>query len=333
MSTAYHLLNQELRPLLRTPAAYDILVRLAREAANSGVLQSSVDIRRSAFQKLDRVITEGMDPVRSRRDSSVSRSGKTASFESCHVVVVPEVGETSTSRQFRLSSIRLHVAHDEIAVEKLPLQAVFRFHAGEQMFTRSDLRSDYFRSLASEIAEWYCAIKVADSVLDEAGRERFTIPGPGTEGFMMGYLDQSAAIPAGELLRFARGQEKAHVIGASPFAPGLFTANTYIGLHEIRPEQQALRECWIEWKRYFDREYQPALERELWPFREISPVEKGHVISQHAIDAVRAFLLDPRALRAMQNKLLADRVRGPVHDDEASGLDIEVAAPPLSRMG
>lgn len=332
MTTAHIMLNQEIAKIVRAAAAYEILVNLAREAADRGVLQSNVDARRSAFQKLDRVIVEGMDPIRSRRDAVISRSGKTASFESCHVVVMPEVGDTAISRQFRLVAIRLLVAHDEIAVEKLPLQAIFRFHAGEQMFHRGDVQRGHFRSLATEIAEWYYAIKIADSVLDETDQERFTIPGPGTDGLMLGYLDQAAAVPAGELMRFARNQEQAHVVGASPFAPGLFIANTYIGASDIRPDQKDLRDCWVEWKRHFDKKYQLGVERELWPFREIVPAQRDHRVGSVAVDAVRAFLLDPRALRTMQNRRFADRERGRMHE-YVPEIEDDLDAVPMRSVG
>ena len=332
MSTAHIILNREISKIVRSAAAYDILVDLAREAADRGVLQAPVDARRAAFQKLERVITEGMDPVRSRRDAIVSRSGKTASFESCHVTIMPEVGDTAISRQFRLTSIRLLVAHDEIVIEKLPLQAIFRFHAGEQMYHRADIEDARFRALATEIADWYYAIKIADSVLDETDQERFTIPGPGTDGVVLGYLDQAAAVPAGELIRFARNREKAHVIGASPFSPGLFIANTYIGAFDIWPDQKDLRECWIEWKRHFGHAYQSGLERELWPFREISPAQREHRVGSDAVDAVRAFLLDPRALSAMQNRRFADRVRGPSHEPSYD-LDEYVGPAPMRNVG
>jgi hypothetical protein len=330
MLSGLFMLDKELRMVERAAEAYDLLVKLAREAADRGVLQASPEARRAAFQKLDRIAAEGMSPIRSRRDASVSRSGKTATFESCHVTVMPEKGDHSISRQFRLVSVRILVAHDEITVEKLPLQAIFRFHAGEQMFHRGDIASGHFRALAEEILDWYYAIKIADYVLDEDGKERFTIPGPGTDGVVMGHLDHSAAVPAGELHRFARNQEKTHVVAASPFAPALFIGNTYIGFNEIRPDQKELRECWVAWRRHFAKEYQLGLEREIWPFRVVSPAG-GHRVGPDAIAAVRSFLLDPRALGTMQNRALASRSRGayvPMHDDER-----EISAMPLRIAG
>lgn len=332
MSIEHIILNQEISKIVRSAAAYGVLVNLAREAADCGILQAPVDARRAAFQKLERVIAEGMDPIRSRRDTIISRSGKTASFESCHVTIMPEVGDTAISRQFRLTSIRLLVAHDEIVIEKLPLQAVFRFHAGEQMFHRADVESGRFRALATEITDWYYAIKIADSVLDETDQERFTIPGPGTDGVVLGYLDQAAAVPAGELMRFARNQGKTHIIGASPFSPALFIANTYIGAFDIRPDQKDLRDCWVEWKRHFGRAYQSGLERELWPFREISPAKRDHRVGADAVATVRAFLLDPRALKAMQNRKFADRVRGPSHEP-SHDLDEDIDPAPMRNAG
>jgi hypothetical protein len=319
MTSGLFMLNKELRMVDRAAAAYDLVLKLAREAADRGILQSPPEARRAAFQKLDRVILEGMEPIKSRHDAVGSRSGKTATFESCHVTVMSEIGDHSVSRQFRLVAIRLLVAHDEIMVEKLPLQAIFRFHAGEQMFYRGDVESGHFRALAEEIMDWYYAIKIADSVLEEDGQERFTIPGPGTDGVVMGYLDQAAAVPAGELHRFARGQEKTHVIAASPFAPALFIGNTYIGMNEIRPDQKDLRECWVEWRRHFAKAYELGLEREIWPFRAVSPPTRDHRVGSDAVAAVRAFLLDPRALKTMQNRALVGRSRGsyePATEDE-----------------
>ncbi|NTF17641.1 hypothetical protein G6L37_04460 [Agrobacterium rubi] len=332
MSTAHFILNREIDIMVRSAAAYDLLVRLARETADRGVLQSTVDTRRAAFQRLERIMIDGMNPLRSRRDATISRSGKTASFESCHVTVMPEVGDRAISRQFRLVAVRLLMAHDEIVVEKLPLQSIFRFHAGEQMFHRGDVESGHFRALATEMLEWHYAIKIADSVLDETDQERFTIPGPGQDGMMLGYLDQAASVPAGELIRFARNQEKAHIVGASPFAPGLFIANTYIGANDIRPDQQDLRDCWVEWRRHFGRQYQLGLERELWPFREIVPAERGHRVGSDAVDAVRAFLLDPRALRSMQNRQYANMPRSSTHDYTEDHGD-ELDATPMRSVG
>jgi hypothetical protein len=325
------MLNKELRMVDRAAAAYDLVLKLAREAADRGILHSPPEARRAAFQKMDRVILEGMEPIKSRHDGVVSRSGKTATFESCHVTVMSESGDHSVSRQFRLVAVRLLVAHDEIMVEKLPLQAIFRFHAGEQMFYRGDVNSGHFRALAEEILDWYYAIKIADSVLEEDGQERFTIPGPGTDGVVMGYLDQAAAVPAGELHRFARGQEKTHVIAASPFAPALFIGNTYIGFNEIRPDQKDLRECWVEWRRHFAKSYELGLEREIWPFRDVSPPTRDHRVGSDAVAAVRAFLLDPRALKTMQNRALVGRSRGsyePATEDE-HGYD----AAPMRNVG
>lgn len=319
MPTGLFMLNKELRMVDRAAEAYDLLLKLAREAADRGVLNAPLDTRRAAFQKLERIAIEGMEPIRSRRDSVVSRSGKTATFESCHVTVMPESGDHAISRQFRLVAVRILLAHDEIMVEKLPLQAIFRFHAGEQMFYRGDVESGHFRALAEEILDWYYAIKIADAVLHEDGQERFTIPGPGTDGIVMGYLDQAAAVPAGELHRFARGQEKTHVIAASPFAPALFIGNTYIGLNEIRPDQKDLRECWVEWRRHFAKTYELGLEREIWPFRAVSPPTRDHRVGSDAVSAVKSFLLDPRALKTMQNRAMAGRSRGsyePSMEDE-----------------
>jgi hypothetical protein len=310
MTSGLFMLNKELRMVDRAAEAYDLLLKLAKEAADRGILASPLETRRAAFQKLDRVAVEGMAPIRSRRDAAGSRSGKTATFESCHVTVMSESGDHAVSRQFRLVAIRILLAHDEIKIEKLPLQAIFRFHAGEQMFYRGDIESGHFRALAEEILDWYYAIKIADAVLAEDGQERFTIPGPGTDGVVMGYLDQTAAVPAGELHQFVRGRKKTHVIAASPFAPALFIGNTYIGFNEIRPDQKDLRECWVEWRRYFSKSYELGLERVIWPFRSVAPPSADHGVEPDAVAAVRAFLLDPRALKTMQNRALVGRSRG-----------------------
>lgn len=302
MLTAHLILNNELRSMGRASEAYDQLVEAAREAASRGVLQSSVETRRIAFQKLDRIACEGMTPIRSRRDGMVSRSGKTATFESCHVTVMPEVGLHFISRQFRLVSVRLLLAHDEILVEKLPLQAVFRFHAGEQMFHRSDVESGHFRKLATDLLDWSYAIKIADALLPDEDTQRFLVPGPAEDGLILGYLDETAAVPAGVVNRFTRNAEKIEAVAASPFAPGLFVANTYIGENEIRLDQKDLRGCWIEWRKHFEKSYQLGLERLVWPFRTVSPATRMDRVGPDAVEAVKAFILDPRAIRTMRNR-------------------------------
>jgi hypothetical protein len=306
----HHILNNELLFTEKAAATYDRLLLFAKGAADTGVLLGNPDARTTMFRRLDRIAVEGMTPVKSRYDHGVSRNGR-PSHESCHVVVMPEVGDYSISRQFRLVAIRLLMAHDEICVEKLPLQAIFRYHAGEQLMGRGEIQSGYYRAIAEEMLGWYYAVKIADTVLDEAGLERFSMPGPCTDGVMLGMLDHAAAVPAGELHRFARNQHKEHVIAASPFAPGLFIGNTYIGVNDIRPDQKALRDCWVQWRHAFAGSYQRGLERELWPFRKLSPPMSDDRIAPGAVAAVRAFLLDPRALRAMESLQTMDRVRGP----------------------
>jgi hypothetical protein len=311
VSTEHVMLAQEFRAADRTASTYEAVVDLARKAVQNGVLKGPVPAREAAFRKLNKLINDGMSPVRSRQDHTVSRSGRTSTHEALHVVIMPEPSLQET-RRLRLVSIRLLIAHDEIAVEKLPLQSVFRIHAAQRLFYRGNIEHGCFKVLGEELLSWYYASAIASRLLEETGASRLMVPGPAMDGLILGQLDETAAVPAGEMFRFGKTQEAKHEIPASPYAPSLYSGNTYIGENEVRPIQKELRECFLRWREHYSRDYERGLERTIWPYRTVVPADRSDRISSEAIEALKAFLLDHRAQVAMGNWFDDERLHGNV---------------------
>lgn len=301
MTTAHFILNEEIKSAKRSVDGFDRLVSRAEQGVVDGALQKSPEFRADFFKRLNNGILADMSPVRSRYDASKSRRGVNNAFEANHVTVMEEPGSTGAlSKLFRLVSIRLLVVNDEVVVEKLPLQAGFRFHVGQRFHLRGDVEKDYFHSIARSMLDWYYAVKIGDDLLEDLHISRFAVPGPSEDSLLLGDIDRTAGVPAGEHFRIRKNGTKQQPVPVSPYAQGLYVVNTFIGQYELRPEQKDLCDCFITWRNHFAKEYSAALERECWPFKAISPSSPSSHMKDDQIDAMAAFVLDKRALNAMQ---------------------------------
>jgi len=95
-------------------------------------------------------------------------------------------------------------------------------------------------------------------------------------------------------------------VPASPLAPALYCANTFIGTAEMQQNQIDLMQCFSTWRKAGADRYETMLEDSLWPDREISPAA-GAGIPDHIVDALGPLFRDARALRAMGHRVSARR--------------------------
>ena len=276
----------------------------ASDEVRAGILFQSPNVRAAFFHRTNRILRDAMQPLRSRYDEENNRKGQPSSFEACHVTFVHDnVLSSSRGQVYRLMSVRLHVTPEHVVFETTPLQACFRTHAADQLYNRGHQVGSAFRSLATDCLDWYLLQKIADDMLDGIGLTRLSIPGHGRDGLILGYFDRSAALPAGDRFTMKATGRSREIVPQSPFQQGLYIANTYLGSFDVKPIQLALRGCFLQWKGACGPSYDKALQDEIWSGRQISPALQGldSALPHDSADLLETFLLDDRALHAMQS--------------------------------
>lgn len=276
------------------------LDRLSREAAK-GLLRANATTRTAVFRNVDKEFRAALHPLRSRYDDLPSRSGRTACLEACHVALMPDSVFTGRSGLIRLTAVRLALLPDEVEVELIPLGACLRPHSAERVLERADtLPENAMRHVAGHLLEWLMVPFLVDDTLDRIGLSRLSVPADDNE-LILGYMDRSCPLPVGELFKIRAGRCIRLELPASPYAPGIYVANTFLGWRELKPTQLAVHDAMTRWREDCGPAYWKRLEDGIWQHRALRPpIPRSADLPEGAADAIRALCSEEQSIYAMQ---------------------------------
>lgn len=219
----------------------DVRNKVGHYFSNNRRLKGSALAR--LFDELDAAVRKGMTVVRSRRDERPPTKArpKSEAFEAMYAVVSNQEAD-SVSREmiFRLHSLRFFGTRKLVVVEADSLPLAFRRHAASRRYERGVNVEHAVREIGESLTDWMPLILSAEDPLLETGGNSFAAPV--AEGMLLGHFDVTAAVPGGTRYRFDAIGVTHEETPASPLAPALFCANTFIGTAEMGPNQQDLME-------------------------------------------------------------------------------------------
>jgi|HigsolmetaAR206D_1030411.scaffolds.fasta_scaffold01386_5 hypothetical protein len=277
-------------------------------------------------------ISSELRPIRVQADMRrpTAVRPKSDAYELLYVSVMQEDQcEDGPRRFFRLTSLRAFATRKKVVLECRPTALGLREHAAFRFLTRGADASAAVRELASAIADWAALPGIVEDAMESIGFERLGIPAP--RGMLLGYLDQTAAIPSIKRFHFGRdwwGMEEEPV---SPLVPATFAINTYIGPGQIHPNQIAAMDLMDRWKASCGPSFSLACDDVFWPERELRPTGNA-TIDDDKVAEIRALMVEGRMLRAMGNKRVAVRLRELAHLQEVRACPIEDADVPVIAM-
>lgn len=295
-------IDREQREVAAAHEGFIELIERASAVASKGALRGNAAARANVFRSLDKGLRAAIHPLRSRYDELPSRSGRTTSLEACHVALMPDHVFKGKSHLARLTAVRIAFLPDEIEIERLPLNACVRPHAAERVLERAELFPESaMRHVAGQMLEWLLVPFVADDTLEKLDLTRMSVPAEG-DGLVLGYMDRTSALPVGEVYRIRAEIKNRFEIPASPYSPGVYVANTFLGPREIKAEHRELIECLLQWRDHCGVAYWHRLEDGLWPHRAVRPPVRGSSkLPEGAIDALRELFFEERAIHAVQS--------------------------------
>lgn len=281
---------------------------------------------RGLVTELHATITSELRPIKERLDvrRPTKVKPKSEAYELFYLVMMPEdqQGE-GQPRYFRLTSLRILATRKRVIMEFMPTALGVREHAAVRFARRGADVTEAIRILATSLAEWAALPGLVDDALEEAGFERMGITG--NRGLMLGYLDPSAPIPAGQRFVFGNEHWMQEDLPVSPTVSSTFSINTYIGPVEMKPNQVGAMAVLDRWRKECGDDFRQACEEVFWPERELSPVH-GASIDENFVQEVRRMVVEKRMLRAMGNAKVAG-LRFDLYEDELTHGDPDLAEP------
>lgn len=261
---------------------------------------------RGMFEDIDASVRDGMTAVRYRFDERPATRArpKSEAYEAMYVLVNNQESDTETrDRVFRLHAMRIFGSRKKVEIDVRPLPASFSRHSAERLHERGGNVDDSIQALGNHLVEWMLLPVLASDVMSDFNIGRFCVPGP-SSGLMMGFIDTTAAVPAGVRYSFNARVAMQESIFPDPLEPYLYSANTYVGEADATAYQMDLRRCFEVWRDAAGDAYRECLDDLVWPVREIRPaVSTG--LSDALIAALETLVSDPRALAAMGNHKFA----------------------------
>jgi hypothetical protein len=276
------------------------LDRLSKEAAK-GLLRANAATRTSVFRNVDKELRSTLHPLRSRYDDLPSRSGRTSCLEACHVALMPDTVFNGRPGLVRLTAVRLALLPNEIEVELVPLGACLRPHSAERVLERADeMPENAMRHVGLHMLEWLMVPFLVDDTLDRMGLSRLSVPGDDNE-MILGYMDRSCPLPVGELYKIRGGRPIRIELPVSPYAPGVYVVNTFLGWRELKPTQLAVHDAMARWREDCGPSYWTRLEDGVWQTRVVRPpVSRSADLPDGMADAIRDLCSEEQSIYAMQ---------------------------------
>jgi hypothetical protein len=295
-------IDRERRTIDSAHQGFLAVLARASAACGKGALRSNAQTRSNLFRSLDKELRGSLNPLRSRYDELPSRSGRTAALESCHVALMSDSAFGGRRDLYRLTSVRIALLPDEIEIELLPLYACIRPHSAERVLERANEYPDNaMHYVAQHMLDWLLIPYIVDDTLEKLDLTRLSVPG-GEDEMVLGYVDRTCALPVGELFKLRAGVKTRIEIPASPYSPGVYVANTFLGPMEFKPMHGELRDCLVQWRDHCGLSYWSKLEDGIWPTRVVRPpVRGGAKLPEGASDALRDLFFEEKAILAVQS--------------------------------
>lgn len=251
------------------------------------------------FEAIDATVRGRMTVARSRFDERPPTKArpKSEAYEAMYVIVSNQEADSESREMiFRLHSLRFFGTRKLAEVQVSSLPVAFRKHAASRRYERDGSADHAVQEIGESLAEWLPLILAAEDAVTGAGSNCFAAPAG--DGMLLGHYDGSAAVPCGLRYRFDDVGVLREEIPASPLAPSLYSANTFIGAFEMQENQEELAACFATWRSACGDGYLAAVEDVLWPDRAISP-PAGPGLPDNVMEALGLLVSDGRALRAM----------------------------------
>lgn len=294
-------IDREMREIAMAHQGFlSTLERVSKEAGK-GLLRANATTRKAIFRSIDKNLRAAIHPLRTRVDEMPSRSGRSSCLEACHIALMPDVIFNGKPGLVRLASVRLALLSDEIELELAPLGACLRPHAAQRVLERSEhFPESAMRHVAAHMLEWLMVPFLVDDTLDSIGLSRLSVPGDENE-MILGYLDRSCALPVGEMFKIRAGRCLRVELPVSPYAPGVYVVNTFLGWREIKSSQLDLHDAMSQWRDDCGPAYWKRLEDGIWQNRVVKPpVPRSAVLPEGSGDAIRSLCSLESSVYAMQ---------------------------------
>lgn len=295
-------IDRELQEVAEARDGYLALVERATRESGRGLLRANAPTRLSTFRSMDRQLVAALRPLRSRYDETPTRSGRSSGLEVCHVALMPDRAFNGRGHLSRLVAVRFALLPDEIEVELVPLHACIRPHAAERFLERGDFRiENATRHVAGNMLEWLMVPFLVDDALDRLDLTRLSVPG-GDDELLLGYMDRTCPLPVGEMFRIRGGRRVRVELPASPYEPGVYVVNTFLGRMEMKHDHYHLHEAMTRWRDACGPAYWSRLEDGLWQNRALKPPVPGaSALPEGSGDAIRELCTDETSVSAMQS--------------------------------
>jgi hypothetical protein len=243
------------------------------------------------YERADKMLCKNLSPLQTRYFVEKGREG--ASYEACHVIMLPTETESSYREPFsQLHSLRLFISPNRVETECLPLPLAFRLHAVARMMERFDSSINAVNQIGRDICHSTAMLQMAEKTSTDYIDNVMVLPSQGEGGVLIGRYRPDYALIEGTRTTVTKEGVHHEAVNRNPLEASLFEVTTYYGGLVTKPEHKMMRDDLKAWEEANKETCMQVAADVLWPHRRLKPA-RPRVFNHDAGDILDKLLTTP----------------------------------------